>query len=177
MRRGSSMRRAGAICALTALTTLGACAAPPAPPEGRGPEWISFLVASVDRRGSDEDSVDDSAALGIEGGYDIVNTEHFDAGFEIGVSWSRHDVPRVDGLDDDPSLDVARWLLGGRASLDLWPWNTLIYVHGGIYVRDESSDDEPGFEQDGRGSYAGAGLEFWFDPGGRLGPFVRRYDF
>jgi len=147
------------------------------PREGRGPEWISVSVSSDDRRGSDEAEVDDSAAFGLEGGYNVLNTKHVDAGFELGVVWSRHDVPQTTGTNSSPWLSVTRWNLGLRGSLDFTPLNGLIYVDGGLYVRDENSNDEPSFEQSGRGSYVGAGLDFWFDTGGRMGPFVRYYDF
>jgi hypothetical protein len=62
------------------------------------------------------------------------------------------------GTDENPKLSVARYQLGGRASLDLTPLNAVLYVNGGIYVRNEESNDEPDFEQNGRGNYLGGGL-------------------
>jgi hypothetical protein len=163
--------------ALGLLLFCGACRVPGPPPEGRGREWLSVFAASVDRRGSDADQVDDSAAFALEGGYDVLATTRVRAGFEIGVSWSRHDVPVTTGTDENPKLSVARYQLGGRASLDLTPLNAVLYVNGGIYVRNEESNDEPDFEQNGRGNYLGGGLDFWYDSTGRMGPFVRAYDF
>jgi hypothetical protein len=170
--------KASVLCAALALAAAAhGCRAPGPPPEGRGREWLSVFGGSVDRRGSDADLVDDSAAFALEGGYDVLATEHVRAGFEVGVVWSSHDVPQTVGTNADPRLTVARWALGARASLDLTPLNAVLWANGGIYVRSEDSSDEPDFEQDGRGSYVGGGLEFWFDGTGRMGPFVRGYDF
>jgi hypothetical protein len=147
------------------------------PPDGRGREWFGVAGAVVDRRGSDAQSIDDGPALTLEGGYDLVTTRYLRAGFELGVNWSHHDMERISGIDDDPDIDVARWNLGGRASLSIEPLGVVAYVDGGIYFRSEDSDEEPDQEQDGRGSYVGGGLDFWYDSIGRMGPFVRYYDF
>lgn len=174
-----------------ASTALNACAAiePAARQEGdewmrykpaereEGREWIAVAVSSDDRRGSDSAEVSDAAAFTLEGGYDILVTKPLRAGFEIGVVWSQHDVPVVSGTATDPRLYVTRWNLGGRLALNVKPLNAVIYADGGIYVRDESSADEPSFGQHGRGNYVGGGLDFWFDASGRMGPFVRMYDF
>lgn len=170
-------RAAPTFLAVLALCSLGACRAPGPPPEGRGREWLSVFVASVDRRGSDADQVDDSGALALEGGYDVIEFWRMRGALEIGAVWSRHDVPMVQGTDEDPKLSVVRYSLGGRAALDLAPLNAVLYVNGGVYVRDEESNDEPAFEQNGRGAYIGGGLDFWYDATGRMGPFVRAYDF
>ena len=52
----------------------------------------------------------------------------------------------------------------------------MLYVNGGVYLRDEDCHDEPGLENSGHGPYYGAGLDFWFDRNGRMGPFVRSYE-
>ncbi|MEO7155901.1 MAG: hypothetical protein ABI054_14730 [Planctomycetota bacterium] len=141
-------------------------------------EWLSVAVSSVDRRGSDEALVDDSAAFTLEGGYDVLATDVVRAGFEIGVVWSRHEVEQVSGTSSDPKLSVARWNLGVRVALESQlPVRATLWADGGVYIRDESSGDEPDLEQDGGGGYVGGGLDFWFDESGRMGPFIRYYDF
>ncbi|HTF89100.1 MAG TPA: hypothetical protein VK843_11875 [Planctomycetota bacterium] len=141
-------------------------------------EWLSVAVSSVDRRGSDEDLVDDSAAFTLEGGYDVFATQVVRAGFEIGVVWSRHEVEQVSGTSSDPKLSVARWNLGVRVALESpAPLRATLWADGGVYIRDENSSDEPDIEQNGGGSYVGGGLDFWFDESGRMGPFIRYYDF
>ncbi len=177
MEVGSHGRLAKPLAAPLALFVVSACVAPRAPREGYSREWIEVFFASDDRRGSDENSVDDSGAWALEGGYNFVNTKHVDVGFEIGAVWSQHDVPQTDGTQTHPRLNVARYSLGGRVSLDFTPVNAVLWIDGGIYVRDEVSSTEPSYEQDGRGNYAGAGLDFWYDASGRMGPFVRTYDF
>lgn len=166
-----------ALIAAAVALVLVSCAAQQPARKAPSREWLSVTAASVDRRGFDSAEVDDAMAFGLEGGYDFVTTPRFNAGVELGLVWSRHSVPPVNGPEDDPRLTVARWCLGARATLDLRPVNALLYVHGGGYARDESSDDEPQFAQDGRGNYIGAGIDFWFDNVGRIGPFVRSYDF
>ncbi|HUR29453.1 MAG TPA: hypothetical protein VM509_14785 [Planctomycetota bacterium] len=140
-----------------------------------GHEWIAVAVSSDDRRGADSADVSDTAAFTLEGGYDLLTTEHVRAGLEIGVVWSSHDARKLTGTDEDPRLYVTRWNLGGRLAFEFE--RVVLYGDGGVYVRSESSDDEPTLEQDGRGGYIGGGIDFWYEENARLGPFVRAYDF
>lgn len=174
---------------IVATLALGACAAQRAryaggeddwmsygaPKRPAGHEWIGVSVSSDDRRGGDSADVSDSAAFTLEGGYDLLATEHVRAGFEIGVVWSSHDVSQITGTETDPRLYVTRWNFGGRVAFELYP--AVLYGDGGVYVRSESSDDEPTLEQDGQGGYIGGGIDFWYEENARLGPFVRAYDF
>lgn len=141
------------------------------------PEWVRVEVAGVDRRGSDADLVDDAVAYTLEGGYDLVRTPRWRAGIELGVTWSRHDVVPIVGTDDDPQLDVLRWMAGAQAALRLFGGEAALWVDAGASFRYEDADDEPDYDQQGAGSYFGAGFDVYYVPGARMGPFVRVHEF
>src|SRR5262249_15027338 len=97
----------------------------------RGREWIAVAVSSDDRRGSDSGEVHDSAAFTLEGGYDVLKLDPLRAGFELGVVWSRHKVEQTTGTEDDPRMNVTRWNLGARATLDVARF-AVLWCDGGI---------------------------------------------
>jgi hypothetical protein len=172
--RSKSTPRTTRIACALAATLSAACEAvrppfAPLPPR----QWVTLSSGVIERRGSDADVVNDALAWTLEGGYDMVATS-VRIGPEIGVTWSSHDLD-IPGADGDPGLDIARWNFGGRVGFDIRQLNSVWYVRGGIYLRDETTS-EPDVAQDSSGYYAGAGVEFWFDQTGRMGPFVRWYD-
>lgn len=158
-----------------------ACKTRGRPPDGRGREWFAVSGAIVERGGDDTQDVDDAGAFGIEGGHDVLATEQFRAGFEFGFSWSSHDGNPTSAPAQGYDLNVMRWSMGGRASFQMPAIGAVLYANGGIYLRDEdlSGVDPvaiPPEEESGHGLYYGAGMDFWYDRIGRMGPFVRVYE-
>jgi hypothetical protein len=150
---------------------VGACRAVPPEPRVLGREWLSVTGSVADRQGVDEAVVEDAGALGIDGGWDLV-VQPVRIGLEAGVVASRHDLElSVPGVAD-PELQVWRFSMGARAAWDLEALGSAPYVRAGVFYRNEESTDGVDFEHDGRGTYIGAGWDFWFDSGGRMGPFV-----
>jgi hypothetical protein len=154
---------------------------PPAPPldphaayDWGWHEWFSVAGGVLERDGAASTVVGDGLIWSLDGGYEYVRNP-LRIGPEIGMAWSHQDLDASVAPGEDPHLDVLRFSFGGRVSVDLGLFGT-VYARGGIYTRDEESNDVPGFEDDSTGNYWGGGFEFWFDPRGRLGPYVRWYD-
>jgi hypothetical protein len=145
------------------------------PGEGVPREWFSGGISSIDRRGADEGVVDDALGFTIEGGYDLI-LEPVRAGLELGVTWSFHDMADAPTSLTDDGVDVARYLMGGRVTVDLPPLNSVVYVRSGFYHRDQRADQPTAADADGRGTYVGGGLDFWIDGRSRMGPFLMWYE-
>jgi hypothetical protein len=173
------MSRARCVAGFAVLCALGACKTTGLGADGRGRTWFSGAASIVQLHGDDDlESADSGGAFTIEGGYDLWTTELLRAGWEIGATWSRYDVEPQGSGGEHYDLDVAHWSLGARASLALPPIEGVLFVNGGMYFRDEAvfGDDNDYYdESDGSGVYFGAGLEWWFDRIGRMGPMVRAY--
>lgn len=136
----------------------------------RSREWIGISFGLLDRENLASDPIHDSTAFAIDGGYELTLTRLRPA-FELGASFSTHQV------DDQPTSDR----LGiGRVSmgLRLTYFGELIhpYVRGGGYHR-WVFDDIAGYDAniDGNGWYAGAGLDFEYQPGLTFGPYIVHY--
>lgn len=183
MKRARELRLAIASRMLAGLLLLAssACKNSMPPRDGHGREWFSVSGSMVERDGDVGQDVDESGAFTIEGGYDVLTTQYLRAGFEVGFNWSSQDVRSTTAPSESWDLSVARWSMGARAGLLIPGVDGVLYVNGGLFLRDEDADDSdavavPPPEESGTGLYVGAGLDFWFDRVGRMGPFVRYYD-
>lgn len=145
--------------ALAVLACASACTAPhPDAPR----EWIEFGAGVADpTRGAAVD-YGDALMVSLGGGYDL-NDDPIVASWELGANWSQHDL-------DSGAGDVHLWRVqtGVRARARIEGTPLGVHARAGLEWRDESSDVVIGVDQ--WGTYAAAGLDWWYTPFASLGP-------
>lgn len=134
-------------------------------------EWLGVSLAIVERQKNETVDLEDSYGWSIEGGLEFTRWP-IRPSLELGAGWSPHGLEGVAGSEE---LDIFRVFMGGRLSWRSEHSYLSPYVRGGIFSRRSRAEDLGGgmiVDQDGSGTYTGAGIDVWTSPGGRAGPFV-----
>jgi hypothetical protein len=159
--------RAAAVSLALGAAGVGCTAVQPGCPR----EWIEMRAGVFDL-GRAAGPVDDAFGWSLGGGYDL-NADALRLSWEVAAAWSEHDVGVPPLVEDEVDLRVLRLSSGLRLSTRLREAPLGAYVHGGAAWRNEASNDDQAFAgNDQWGTYAGAGLEWWFSDAGSLGPAV-----
>jgi len=143
----------------------------PTPTAPWSSEWLSVSLALIERQANETVDLDDSYAWSIDGGLEFTDFL-LRPSLELGAGWSPHDLAGGAGTEE---LDLYRVLLGGRLSWRSPRMRLAPYVRGGIFTRISEGKDLGGgsvVDQDGSGTYVGAGIDIRTSAGGRAGPFV-----
>lgn len=150
-------------CVTWVLCASAACTAPQALDHRT---WFAIPAGVVDLDQGAGVAVDDGLGAGLDGGFEL-NHDLLRASWEIGTSWSDHEVT--------PSVDLQAWRIftGLRLAARSNAVPLGAYARGGWMWRSENSDDELVYpSNDQWGYYAGAGIEWWYASLASLGPFV-----
>jgi hypothetical protein len=96
--------------------------------------------------------------------------------WEVAAAWSEHDVGVAPVSGDAVELSVLRLASGLRLASRLRDAPLGAYVHAGVAWREETSDDRAAFRGDDQwGTYAGAGIDWWYSPSAALGPALLHF--
>jgi hypothetical protein len=176
---------------LAAALALASCRSLPSPDPGRPDgmqeryhpwplgerEWIGAGFALLGRR-DERVNLDDGPALLVDTGIDLARGPLIPS-IELGFGWSFHDGDEAGISDPDPELSIGRVSFGARLTARPERWRVGVHARGGWFYRwngtgSDEFDVEP-FDQDGGGTYLGAGLDFWRTPHETWGPFFTVY--
>ncbi len=142
-------------------------------PEWRSPEgepsreWLRFSVGFLDRTAPSNDPIDDSIALGIDGGFDLSRTV-LTPSIELGIGYTAAHV----SLPDAKNLDIWQANAGMRGTWYAKGWRP--FVRAGGFVRWTTDDEEEPLDPYATGVYFGIGAD-WPYQGMWLGPSVTYY--